>query len=643
MPQTSVYIPDLLDSLSKDLDLDPFTVKTLHSRFKNEGMRFLTVTLPKLTKSVLFSLEHGRFVRPTEFRWKGRSLAFCASLLEEIFDHEGYPINNERSAHSLSRLRQLCDYFYKLSLSPSDKEVTTAEGKYLETERDLQTTKDAVAHDWVERLRKNFETYYKDLSNADIQTVFGQYSPRSTTGSFAGSSKLLVSTERGRLRVPYYVHKGRPASETGTCHQDLRAHSGYFRPQLGTKVPIFLERSSSDEKLCEVLFVPKDSRGPRVISKEPLNMLRAQMSYFDFMSKNLERLTRGRINFTRQEVSQQLAEASSVTKEYATLDLKDASDRVLYSVVRQIFRNSPALRWFITHTRSTHALMPSGKRIQLLKLAGMGSGLTFPTMALLIHLSVCTLVTRRTGIPYQEVMSSVYVYGDDLIVPRLWYDIAIESLQLSGLMVNTEKSFARGFFRESCGADYLFGVNVTPARLRLSGAKLPEAKELPRSGRVNLDDAGILQLERHCRELFKKGLYTLREYYYTRLERALGTLPTVSMTSHVLGRVDHSVYADRFTTSNYVAEAVTYSPKTDFGYQCPYKYLGKYLSTKQDTFLGIVPVSPALPYGVLSIPHMIKLKRRIVSNLDKDPVLVSSGIENPIADSLKRLSRFWTR
>lgn len=632
MPTLTVYVEDQVTSLAKDLDIDPFTVRYCLGRLEKEGMRFLTVTLPKLTKSVLHSLECGRFKRPTDFRWKGRSLVVFTSLLAEIFCPEGYVLNSERAPKALLRLRQFCDYFYKIAFEFSKKELDRAERTYVEIEEQTREYNARASHEWKERLRKSFETNYKSLAKAHVHQILGSFRPRSTPGSVAFSSRVDIPDDLRHL--PFWLLKLLPDSQKPTVERSAKDYIGYFRPYPGHRHNITVGHEAPE---CEVLFVPKDSRGPRVISKEPLNRLRAQMSYFDFVSKTLEEETKQRINFTRQEINQLLAEQGSINKQWATLDLKEASDRVSYMLVKHIFQNAPGLRWFINNVRSTHAVLPSGAKLQLAKLAGMGSGLTFPTMALLIHLSVATLVTQRTGLPYKEVSNSIYVYGDDLIIPRNWYDIAIEALSLSGLCVNTDKSFVRGFFRESCGADHYFGVLVTPTKLRLSSAGLPEPKTL-RGLPLKLSDSGILQVERHCRELFKAGLWSTMEMYYKRLEKALGPLPTVSMTSPVLGRVDHSIFATRGDARAYVCS----SQEDRFDMYCPYKYLGKVLVSDRDEGSDVFPEALASTYGVVAQPRNVRLKRKLVSNLDMDPVLIEDAPKKRILDSLKGLSRFFS-
>jgi hypothetical protein len=62
--------------------------------------------------------------------------------------------------------------------------------------------------------------------------------------------------------------------------------------------------------------------------------------------------------------------------------------------------------------------------------------------------------------------TGVYVYGDDIIVPSLFYEEAVNGLQRIGLIVNLSKSFADGPFRESCGGEYYNGIDVTPVRVR---------------------------------------------------------------------------------------------------------------------------------------------------------------------------------
>jgi len=245
------------------------------------------------------------------------------------------------------------------------------------------------------------------------------------------------------------------------------------------------------------------------------------MAYFDFLSKSLERATRHRINFQDQTVNQKLAESSSISKGYSTLDLKDASDSTSGAVVDHIVRYSPGLRAFISR-RTRVVILPSGKKIKLRKLSGMGSGLTFPTMALLIHLAIVRYIVNMTGFSYKLVSSHVYVYGDDIVVPTDWYDYAVEALSKASFQVNLKKSFRKGFFRESCGADYYYGQDVSFVRLKLSATR---KKKFHRGILFLKSQEALHELDVHAAELMKHGINQVAEYYYQLIEKIVGRLP----------------------------------------------------------------------------------------------------------------------
>lgn len=579
--------------LAIDVGLDPNSVQYCLARIRKEGVQFLTVTLPQLSKAVLRSLELGYFSRPTCFAWKGRSLRFFRSLLDGIFDSDGI-VRSDVDVVSLWGLRQLCEYMYKLAFTFTADKQRAACSNYRSLEQSLLGLSfDRV---WVESLRKNFETYYPEASRLTVSDIFAANRPRHGPGSFAGSHLW---------DIPYYVWKLLPSAFTGTTTRMFKPFSGFFRAYPSDPERITL--AEDEDPTCDVLFVPKDSRGPRVISKEPPHLLRAQLSYFDTLSSTLERITSGRINFRDQTVNQQLAIAASIDKRMATLDLKDASDRVTLRLVAGIFRHSPGLLRFVRNYRSTHARLPDGGRLPLYKLSGMGSGLTFPTMALVIHLSVCTYVSKRYAIPYKDCMRQVYVYGDDLIVPSEWYQDAISALGCSGLQVNRDKCFVNSNFRESCGADAFAGNRIEPVRLRLHNASLGSPEPV-----LNIGSSGILELERHCRELHQAGLLTLKEYYYSCLEHTLGNLPQIHGETPILGRYNNSIVDhrdERVTVWTVVPKKV----KADV---CPIKFLGRFLrSDSLPSWKDIFDADGPAVFGEVAIPRKIRLFSSQVSSI----------------------------
>jgi len=226
---------------------------------------------------------------------------------------------------------------------------------------------------------------------------------------------------------------------------------------------------------ARVVLVPKDSRGPRVISCEPSEMMYIQQGLMNLLYETIENhpLTSGQINFTDQSINRNLAYLSSIDGKMATIDLKDASDRVSLSLIRRVFPEN----WVecLEACRSEETILPDGVVVKLNKFAPMGSSCCFPVEALVfwacaqstLHLQYADK-SRSSSLYGRRILSpfSVYVYGDDIITPSHVAGYVMEGLELIDLKVNREKSFVCGPFRESCGGDYHIGMDVTPVRLK---------------------------------------------------------------------------------------------------------------------------------------------------------------------------------
>lgn len=578
----------LFYNLCNDVGVDPYTIKYCTNRLKSEGIQFLTVTLPTLSKAVLRSLELGYFDRPTSFAWKRKSLRYFAKFLNKIFDPNTGLVLTNPCALSILQLRQVCDYSYKLAVPYSQESLDRYTDAFIATDNDVPSLDYDFA--WVDQLRKDWETYFRKISKSTVDEILHSATVRSGPGTYSRSTP--------NAGYDWYVRK---SADYGV-HEKLRHLAWASRPLRSAPMPRIVDY----DLYSELLFVPKDSRGPRTIVREPYHTLRYQMAYNSYLTHSLERHTKFRINFKNQQVNRSLAELSSRTRDYATLDLKDASDRVSFNIVKHIFRNSPGLKYFLLNSRTNKVKLPNGDTKQLNKLSGMGSGFTFPTMSLLIYLSVVRGVSNRHGIPYREAMKAIYVYGDDLIVPVRFYHTAIKSLERSALMVNDTKSFYRSHFRESCGGDYFNGQDVTPCRLKLSGCTISVSGKLSVTG-----DLAYLQVERHCRELVKAGLLRTANYFYSVLEAHLGPLPYISGESPVIGRwTFHSPDYPMDSTGAYkkVRCIIPTAKVKKVGDLCdPYLHLASSIaSAGRDSGVGQT-------YGEVSVPRTIRYRRSRVS------------------------------
>lgn len=216
-----------------------------------------------------------------------------------------------------------------------------------------------------------------------------------------------------------------------------------------------LMTSPGDELYARLCTVPKDSRGPRVISCEPKEFQWVQQGIRARLYDWIERhpLTRGHVRFTNQTVNGHLALQGSRDGSWATLDLSEASDRVSLAHVEKVFPEW--VKPYLLACRSLGTTLPNKEVVMLNKFAPMGSALCFPVLALVIWARL-----HSAGI------TENHVYGDDVIVRRAQAPRAIAALEQIGLKVNEHKSCYTGLFRESCGVDAFKGVCVTPVRLK---------------------------------------------------------------------------------------------------------------------------------------------------------------------------------
>ncbi len=220
---------------------------------------------------------------------------------------------------------------------------------------------------------------------------------------------------------------------------------------------------SVDVSVGKLAFVPKNSRTDRPIVVEPtLNGL-AQKGYGTYMKKRLKRFG---IDLSDQKVNQRAAWKASLSGESATVDLSSASDCVSIALVYDLlpFEWAQALSDCRTGTVSY-----KGEELVLEKFSSMGNGYTFELESLIFYalmFGVCRHLDLDVGL--------VSVYGDDLVIPTPAYDLAKEVLEYAGFLFNEKKSFHTGPFRESCGTDWIRGLDIRPYYLRteISGRSL---------------------------------------------------------------------------------------------------------------------------------------------------------------------------
>lgn len=239
---------------------------------------------------------------------------------------------------------------------------------------------------------------------------------------------------------------------------------GYTQRELGLEPE---EREFPSVVLC----VPKTQKGPRIICKEPIAHQWIQGAVERFLAERVHHSYLGdSINFKDQILSQEMALSASFTGELSTVDLSAASDRVSTRLVEYLFGGgSDTSLLDALHASRSRYFVLNGSMYKFRKFAPMGSACTFPVQSILfLSFAVfAVLATRGWGVErWRDVLPSVRVFGDDIVIPTDSIPVLYAALSSCGLKVNEKKSYSTGLFRESCGMDAYAGWDISPAYVK---------------------------------------------------------------------------------------------------------------------------------------------------------------------------------
>jgi len=523
-----VQLRKLVAQLGVDLEISPADQKTLLHRSLYEGLSFMTKTMPTLAKALDQGLSTGVFKLPTNFKSKWRDSeipAFCGSLFLRVFDRRGN-IRINASTDAVKRLRQFLYFAYKAKYEYSDKDVDAVLSTFVSTERSVKS----IEYDPNDPILK--------MANMVVTQVLGQYDRR--TLQFKHGPGITANV---RIQEKY-EHRLTPGLPIYRQFADYF----WFNPEDGItrleRYPVYNTSSYFQRNVgAKVILVPKDSRGPRLISCEPCENQYIQQGLMKFMVETMESssITGGQVNFTDQSINQRLAKEGSIDQSWATLDLKEASDRNPLKLTEHLFGGVPTLLSDLLHSRSGTTTLPDGTVVELSKFAPMGSACCFPVMALSIYALLFSAFIGL-GQSYEQARSSIYVYGDDIIVPNDYAEYAMDVLERYGFLVNRNKSFHDSRFLESCGADAFDGVLVTPVRLRV-----PVRGSLNRRGHPT----ELVSLVSTMNQLRSIGCMRAADHILRFVERRMGVLPYGTVNSpYICKIVDDGETAVRFNLAD---------------------------------------------------------------------------------------------
>lgn len=551
MKSLNVLIQPLLEDLGSRCDTSTDQdLKTILARVEHEGWSFLTITLPSFGKDFEKALSLGRvtdnhFAGFRKNQQNGGLPRFLGGFLRLVFNDLGWLLEHP-SQDAIFAVRQLTLMFGKVALPCSPERERKAYDGYIKCEQEVRQAQASMDPEEMGRFARIGRLLWADLfarvdNRIYADGVLPKHGPGATADRLSGNRKYNCQLWTTRLEAAF-------------------PHWEYLIPSvryLDSIASVTLLEPDA-ELPVRVVSVPKTLKTPRIIAIEPTAMQYMQQGILELLVQEIRDNDNARnfVQFETQEHNRALAKESSFSGTLATLDLSEASDRVSNEHVRTLLANHRFLREAVDATRSRKAHVPGHGVVSLAKFASMGSALCFPFEALVFTTVLFSGIERALNRPMTiEDIKSFYgrvrVYGDDIIVPTEYVDFVIQELETFGFRVNLDKSFREGKFRESCGAEFYNGRDVSITRLR---RLLPE-------NRSNVEEVESAVAFRN--HMFHRGMErtvalldrTLKRIIpFPAVEWRLETstvIPTILQSSPLLGRHDYGPCQPDGHDSNY--------------------------------------------------------------------------------------------
>lgn len=489
----------------------------LTSLVKDRGIGVFTLDLPLFDQLLLRGLEESVLPDTRGFKTVSKRVRvprFASGLWLTVFDKSGVLLP-EPDVNSIMFLRQLFCVGKKIELPCSYARTQKVLKEYHNVESglrnptlgwDLDQLDDGhgVDLDFGQDLHRDNLPLYSDTSNAStadqerlsglvnrlghvcdlVATAIGDFDAYSfSEREFARGSGIgvrhgpgAVSDQKGGLfkyggfpNWPDKLQQMFPIDAFGVLNASQLLDEDFRWP-------------SSHEPPSRLIAVPKTAKGPRLIAAEPMAHQWCQQLLLEFLVQRMgEIFGRDFVTIKDQSPSQKMVISASVSRNLATLDLSSASDRLsCWAIERAWRKNMPFLRYVhACRTRWVRDDLSHDGPIfrKLRKFATQGSALTFPMQSLFfLCCALAVLPKKRTLKEYKRCYGkSVRVFGDDLIVPKHGYADLVLLLHYLELKVNVDKSFHKGYFRESCGQDSYKGYDVTPVKSKSYRSDGPKA------------------------------------------------------------------------------------------------------------------------------------------------------------------------
>lgn len=354
------------------------------------------------------------------------------TLHREVFGING-EVHSTCLPASVKALRQLSLFFSKMQVKTVKSDLELWE-EFCTRQEKLLTLRIEHDHPVVVIAKRWLDHHLGSLDLCDII-------PRNGPGAVAES----MDQERRYAFPSWYspAQRAYPWEQFGTSQLESLSNPG-----------------SPGAATTRVVIVPKDYRGGRLISVEPASQQFLQQGQMMSMYRYLLRKPFSHyIRLQNQEYNRELARSY----DHSTIDLSNASDMVSATLVWYLW---PARsRAYLFRTRTPFARF--GDHVQRISaFAPMGASVCFPVLTTVL----CALVVGvwKMMFPKDPLhLVGARVYGDDIVCPNVMSQPLLGTLSSLGMLPNMSKTCLEGSrFRESCGAEYFDGEDITIFRPR---------------------------------------------------------------------------------------------------------------------------------------------------------------------------------
>lgn len=380
------------------------------------------------------------------------SAEFCALLCEEKV-----PLVAERGLKR-NAATQLANAFYAkyVGNAPGETGEQRAWEKFLlmNSRCENYRPESACSSTWEDELYGEFKSLLYHLFYPSPNSTFEYYHVLSEARNGPGAS---IGSTGCDSYTKLFASKGACTSEFLFKYFSYFADSDpRWSDALNLRLTTFGDPSVVEGS--KLSFVPKNREVYRSICTEPsLNMF-YQLGLGSIFEQRLKAFT-GIDLSVQPDRNRELSRLGSIDGSFATIDLSSASDTISLNLLRdclpkELFQMLVKLRSPVTSYK--------GVRVPLHMVSTMGNGFTFPLQTIVFTCALLA-VYRVFGISVAHpfgCLGNYGVFGDDIICVRDAYRPLCGFLGRLGFIVNESKSFNEGPFRESCGVDFLSGVNI---------------------------------------------------------------------------------------------------------------------------------------------------------------------------------------